>query len=110
MASRLIDRAVYDHAGHLSLGYREYLDSLALHHFDDRVRECKWYAKALHRIGHYSDATIEVIDDGNAIRSGCVAGAWDGARRLKAMDDDGIAAESRPPGVPDAIGNTHAPR
>lgn len=90
---RLILVSADGHAGPLPEDYRPYLDSVLLEHYDQLVHDHHRYVDTLYGLVHYSAETIERIDDRNAIRSGGTTGAWDVARRLKEMDDEGVAAE-----------------
>jgi predicted TIM-barrel fold metal-dependent hydrolase len=90
---RLVLVSADGHAGPLPEEYRPYLDRLALEHFDGFVEDHRRYVDSLYGVCHYSEETIATIDDRNAIRSGGTTGAWDVSRRLKEMDDEGIAAE-----------------
>jgi predicted TIM-barrel fold metal-dependent hydrolase len=90
---RLVLVSADGHAGPLPEDYRPYLDRIALEHFDGFVEDHRRWVESLYGICHYSDETIATIDDRNAIRTGGTTGAWDVTRRLKEMDDEGIAAE-----------------
>src|SRR5262245_3152450 len=90
---RLILVSADGHAGPLPDAYRPYMERLALDHFDDFVHDHDRYVNALYGVCHYSDEAIATIDDRHAIRTGGTTGAWDVSRRLKEMDDEGIAAE-----------------
>ncbi|MET0886025.1 MAG: amidohydrolase family protein [Mycetocola sp.] len=90
---RLIIVSADGHAGPLPEVYRSYLEPQALEHFDAFVEDHHRYVDSLYKVCHYSDETIERIDDRFAIRTGGTSGAWDVDRRLQEMDDEGIAAE-----------------
>jgi predicted TIM-barrel fold metal-dependent hydrolase len=85
------------HAGGKPEDYREYMEKLALDHYDeyleDNASKMIEFARFTADDGAYSPSRTELVDRDNAIRSGGVDGAWDIKRRLVEMDREGIAGE-----------------
>lgn len=81
------------HVGGPPSVYRDYIEAEYLDELDALEAENEVFATASARIGRFSDETLDLIDNGGAIRSDGELGAWEIDLRLREMDREGIAAE-----------------
>jgi predicted TIM-barrel fold metal-dependent hydrolase len=97
MSDNIILVSADSHAGARPEQYRQYMEKLALDHYDEFMEDNERYVKAMAVFssgnGTYGPERLELIDPDNAIRSGGVDGASDPERRLQEMDREGVAAE-----------------
>jgi predicted TIM-barrel fold metal-dependent hydrolase len=93
MSERLLIVSGDNHAGARLSDYAPYIEQKYRGALKDLEKEEAEFFAATGALSQFSNRVLDVIDDRKAIRSGGVSGAWDVARRLKEMDDEGVAAE-----------------
>jgi predicted TIM-barrel fold metal-dependent hydrolase len=81
------------HAGPRVEVYREYLETRYHDQLDGLIHEEDEYLAITSKIGVFSAAQLEIIDQDGAIASGGMDGTWDLDRRIREMDREGVAAE-----------------
>src|SRR6201996_6541004 len=93
MSDRLLIVSGDNHAGAKLSQYAPYIEDKYKPALKELEKEEAEFFAATGALSLFSDEVLDVIDDRDAIRSGGVTGAWDVARRLKEMDEEGVAAE-----------------
>lgn len=92
------------HAGAEPEVYRQYIDPQFRSAIDDLARENEGFvAMSTIQKETLSPETLDLVDNGDAIRSGGEYGSWDVNIRLRELDREGIAAELVLSGVQVAI-------
>jgi predicted TIM-barrel fold metal-dependent hydrolase len=86
------------HVGAAPMAYRDYLPSAHHAALAKLQVESDQFVKMGVTQSRFSDKTLELIDGRHAIRDGGLDGAGDLKRRLKELDDEGVAAEILLPG------------
>jgi len=93
MSDRLLIVSGDNHAGAKLSQYAPYIEDKYKPALKELEKEEAEFFAATGALSQFSEEVLDVIDDRDAIRSGGVTGAWDVARRLKEMDEEGVAAE-----------------
>ena len=93
MSDRLLIISGDNHAGAQLSHYVPYIEEKYRPALKELEKEEAEFFEATGDLSKFSEDVLDVIDDRDAIRSGGVTGAWDVARRLKEMDEEGVAAE-----------------
>jgi predicted TIM-barrel fold metal-dependent hydrolase len=93
MADRLLIISGDNHAGAQLSQYAPYIEAKYRPALKELEKEEAEFFAATGALSKFTDDVLDVIDDRQAIRTGGVSGAWDVARRLKEMDEEGVAAE-----------------
>ena len=93
MSDRLLIISGDNHAGAKLSTYAPYIEDKYKPALKDLEQEEAEFFAVTGQLSRFSEDVLDVIDDRQAIRTGGVTGAWDVARRLKEMDEEGVAAE-----------------
>ena len=93
MSDRLLIISGDNHAGARLASYEPYIEDRYKPALKELEQEEAEFFAVTGSLSKFSEAVLDVIDEREAIRSGGVTGAWDVARRLKEMDEEGVAAE-----------------
>jgi predicted TIM-barrel fold metal-dependent hydrolase len=85
------------HAGGRPEDYRDYMEKLALDHYEeyleDNASKMVEFSRFTADDGVYNPSRTAAVDLDGAVRSGGIDGAWDIKRRLVEMDREGVAGE-----------------
>src|ERR1700688_3078199 len=82
-----------NHAGAPAADYVPYFEPQYREAAKGQIAEEQEFIDISTPFASFPPEALEVIDDRNAIRSGGENGGWDVHRRLKELDDEGVAAE-----------------
>jgi predicted TIM-barrel fold metal-dependent hydrolase len=91
--SHIVIASCDGHAGMPVSTYRDYFEKKYWPALDDLVVAEKRVLELSMEMTSFSPEQLELVDEGKAIRSGGLRGAWDPAVRLREMDREGIAWE-----------------
>jgi len=82
-----------NHAGALAAEYIPYFEPQYREAAKGQIAEEREFIEISTPFASFPPEALEVIDERNAIRSGGEDGGWDVNRRIKELDDEGVAAE-----------------
>ena len=82
-----------NHAGGRIEDYAQFIEARYRDDLQALQKEQDDFQRVLGRFSQFSDDDLAIMDEREAIRSGGRFGAWDVARRIKEMDDEGVVAE-----------------
>jgi predicted TIM-barrel fold metal-dependent hydrolase len=98
MPGKFILVSADSHTGGSPESYRDYIDPEFRPALDELATENQQFLARGVTQERYSPRQLELMDERGVIRSGGLFGAWNSERRLKEMDEEGIAAEILIPG------------